>query len=566
MSAAVIFNNQNNHQPLPESPPQAVALAPLVQKLIQSYQYDFEKSKPPGGALIHVDDIASKVALFYEKIRQIIDWKEEHLVRRAAIERILKRRLISEISGLRLTPNLNAREIAEPLILELIRGGHLPNDRIPQNKIGAVEKVLDKYIYLLHHNPHFSNPSYQIKKKINFYHWIMEICACEIEEILSPAIKENALINFMTNLMVERIQVSPPEAISDQDKVIQTYIAVHLALFHLDSPIISYHLLKYYYPEWRNPSESFLKQASQDIFSIWKKLGKDFQHPLAGDFFKICEKYDTLYLILGDILGSFSSNPNVIVEKISPPQNLTALIKENYNQRLKTLKSRLFRAAIYSTLSIFVAGAFSLFIVEVPIARLFYGRFSPLAIIVDIALPTALMFILVAIIKPPSKSNLEKVIEEIKKVVYPQKELDIYQIKVRSKKWSILRLIIGFLYFLVSCFSIALVAWVFYLARVPTSSVILDTMNVAVIVFAAVVIKQRAKELTVEDKTSFWEFSLDILSVPIAQIGRWLSAKWKEYNIVSVFFSALIDMPFLTFIKFIEDWSTFLKEKKAEIH
>ena len=45
-----------------------------------------------GVATIHVDEVALKVAAFYEKIRTIIDWKEEHLMRRAAIIRKIKRR------------------------------------------------------------------------------------------------------------------------------------------------------------------------------------------------------------------------------------------------------------------------------------------------------------------------------------------------------------------------------------------------------------------------------------------------------------------------------------------
>lgn len=568
MNNQVIFSNPNNSQTPEQVNIDNQSLSVLIQRLVQEYQENLKRAQSEGGeATIHVDDIASKVALFYEKIRRIIDWKEEHLVRRAAIERVLKRRLIAEISGIRLTPDLNAQEIAEPLISELIRGGHFPNDRIPQRKIGEVQKILEKYIHILRHNPRYqNNGAVQIKEKINFYHWIMEIAACEIEESISPPLKENALIDCMTQLMLERIQVQPREAISEEEKRIQTYIAVHRALFNLDSPIITYHLLKSYYPQWTNPPESFLQNVTQNIFQIWRKIKEDFSHPLSGEFFKICEKYDTVYLILGDILENFEKNPEQIPQKIASSKTLEELIRNFYNQRLTTLKSRLLRAAIYSTLSIFVASGFSLFIVEVPIAKLLYGRFSPFAMFVDIAFPTALMFISVAIIRPPAKRNLDRVIEEIKKIVYPQTIKDVYQIKVRSKRWSVFRIIIGILYTLASALSLALTAWIFYLARIPTSSIILDTMNVAVIVFAAVVIKHRSKELTVEEKTSFWEFSMDMLAVPIAKIGQWLSSKWKEYNLVSVFFSALIDMPFLTFIKFVESWSTFLKEKKAEIH
>jgi len=175
------------------------------------------------------------------------------------------------------------------------------------------------------------------------------------------------------------------------------------------------------------------------------------------------------------------------------------------------------------------------------------------------------MFFLVAIIRLPKDANRQKVIEEIKKVVYPQEKQDIYEIKIR-KRGPFIRTIIGSIYLLTTVLSIGLVFWLFKLANVPMTSLILDTLNVSMIVFAGIIIRQRSKEITIEEKTKFWEFILDILSVPVAKLGQWLSYKWREYNIFSVFLTALVDMPLTSLFEFIESWSTFLKEKKAEIH
>lgn len=545
-----------------------VGLSPVIQKLIQEYQNWLISSESKGEiALIHVDEIASKVAAVYERIRKVVDWKEEHLIRRTAIERILKRKLISELSGLNFISDLEAEKIAEPLVLELIRGGHLSNDKIPRARILDVQKILEKYIYILKNNPLSKTPApSRLKERVNFYNWILEIASCEIEETLAPPVKENALIKCMTRIMEKRIRVNPSTAITEEEKRIQIYIAVHRALFHLDSPIISYRLLKIRYPEWANLPELQLNEIAQNIFTIWEDIEKDLSHPLSGEFFKICEKYDALWLLLGDVLDMLSDNPLEIPKNISEPETLENLVKKTYGKRLSTLKSRLFRMAIYSTLSIFIASGLSLFIVEVPLARLLYGKFSPLAMVIDIMVPTLLMFLLVAIVRPPSLSNLERVVTQIKDIVYQEGGKDIYEIKVRKKTKLILNFIIGFLYFLASCLSFGIIIWIFYLARIPPTSIIIDTFNVAVIVFAGLVIRQRAREITVEEKTSFWEFSLDILSVPVAKIGQWVSDRWKEYNVVSVFFTALVDMPFMAFIEFVEGWSQFLKGKKAEIH
>ena len=563
MNDEVIYSN-NKASDNPGNNPGGLTVE--TQRLFEQYQKALSP-KSLEGATIQVDEIASKVAALYERIREIIDWKEEHLIGRTAIERGLKRRMVSELSGLNLISALKAEEIAGPLVLELIRAGHFPNNQIPQKRLVDVEKILRKYIFILANSPLAKNGSPAgIKRKVNFYDWILEIAACEIEEILNPPLKQDALVEYMTNLMVQRIQVTPESAISSQNKRIQTEIAVYRTLFRLDDPIISYRLLKNYYPQWSNLPEPVLVQLTKNILSVRSKIEKKLNHFLANDFYRVCEQQDTLYLILGDVLGNFASQPSIISEKLAEPKNLESLIREAYNKRVATLKRRLFRMAIFSTLSVLIASGFSLFVVEVPLAKLLYGKFNLLSIAVDILLPTVLMFFLVALVRPPGKKNLDKVISEIKKIVYRLEGKDVYEIKAKKQRKVLVALVVSLLYLLGSCLSLGLVFWIFYIARVPITSVYIDTLNVAMIVFAALIVRQRAKELVVEEKTSFWEFFLDTLFVPVGRIGQWLSDKWKEYNIVSVFFTILIDTPFQALIGFIESWSTFIKEKKAQIH
>jgi len=557
-----IFTNQpeNNNSERNEN------LTPAVQRLIKDYQDSLKPQIKGEMALIHVDEIASKLASFYEKIRRVIDWKEEHLIRRTATERMLKRRMISEISGLQVVSNLKAEEMAEPLVLELIRSGYFPNDKIPRERITEVKIILQKYIYILENSPlSGSESSLKIKERINFYNWILSIAACEIEEILDPPLKENALMKFMANLIKKRIRIRPETSLGEEERKTQINIAVHRTLFRLDAPLISYYLLKHRYLEWRNISPDLLKEITKNILSIRKSIDRDLSHPLSGEFLNLCEKYDTVYLILGDILGSLSEEPLSIPEKLSQPKILEGAVRKAYGKRLSTLKSRLFRSAIYSTLSIFLASGFSLFVIEVPLAKWLYGQFSLLAVAVDILLPTLLMFFLVAMIKPPKASNLEKVIEEVNKIVLPQPREDIYEIQVGKKRSKIAGFIIGFLYILATFVSLGAVFWVFYIAKVPPTSVYIDTLNIAVIVSAALVIRQKSKEIVVEEGASILEFFLDILSVPLGKIGQWLANKWREYNIVSVFFITLVDMPFSALVEFTENWSSFLKKKKAEI-
>jgi hypothetical protein len=148
-------------------------LTPEILRLIKNYQTALEEIEPKGEiSTIHVDEIASKVAVLYEKVRKIVDWKEEHLLRRGAIERILKRRLIGELSNSSILPPGQPQKMAEPLVLELIRGGHFHNDHIPRQKVNEVEQILRKYIFILNNNP--LSKTIKVKERINFYNWIIE--------------------------------------------------------------------------------------------------------------------------------------------------------------------------------------------------------------------------------------------------------------------------------------------------------------------------------------------------------------------------------------------------------
>lgn len=537
-----------------------MVLSQETQKLISCYEVWHQSLQPKDKtAKIHVDEVASKVAAFYEKIRGIIDWKEEHLLKKGAIERMLKRKFFS---GIDLTNgNFDNNSASESLILELIRGGHFPNDQIEESKIKEVQKIIDKYIFILNNLP-------EEEKRIQFYSWFSSIAACEIEEILSPSLKERALINYMFQIMKQRIKLNQgilaKKSIKEEDKNIQIYIAVQRALFNLDPPMISYHLLKYRYPQWKDLSQNQLNEISRNIYSIWKRLEKDLSHPLGDKFYQICETYDTPYLLLGDVLAT---SPKETKEKIKNPEVLENLTKEAYNKRLKTLKSRLTRAAFYATLSIFLTNIVSLLAIEIPFTRYVTGQFNFLAIGIDILVPTFLMFLLVITIKPPRKGNLEKVIMEMMKIAYETKTEEAYEIKIYRKKGIMFRTIINTFYFLFFCLFLGLIILGLYQVNFPVLSYLIFIIFLSLIAFAGAKIRQRAKELhIIEERETFIYFIFDPFAVPIIQLGNWLTIHWKRYNVISAFFSALIDMPFLIFVEFIEQWRYFLKEKKEKIH
>ena len=76
----------------------------------------------PDDTPINVNRLTEKAGAAYEKLRYLVDYKDERHIRRSAIERIIKRKIIFE----------GGEDIGLSLIQELIAGRYLPNNAIPQ--------------------------------------------------------------------------------------------------------------------------------------------------------------------------------------------------------------------------------------------------------------------------------------------------------------------------------------------------------------------------------------------------------------------------------------------------
>ena len=95
----------------------------ILGKKMKSANKNFDDDVPK----IHVSHIVSRLSFLYEKIRNAVDYDDDHLLRKNAIKRLLKRYIV--IEGL--VRSFKSEEMSYNLLTELIQAGYLPNDKIP---------------------------------------------------------------------------------------------------------------------------------------------------------------------------------------------------------------------------------------------------------------------------------------------------------------------------------------------------------------------------------------------------------------------------------------------------
>ncbi len=533
-----------------------MVISPEVRKLIEEYKrWQKESEARVEEEVISVDEVVARVALFYEKIREIVDWREEHLLRKTAIERILKRRLaVYKVH----------EDFAHNFLSELVRGGHFPNNRISFTQVDTIQAIIEKYVSITATIQNGRN-----KRKRDSVDWLLGVAAVEIEEELSLPRRERALIDLMTGELEKHVRVVSRKnrqkvQFDGSQRKLQIYVAVQKALFKLDDSTITYHMLEKFYPDWKTLSKETLAYVAEHLDALRENIQKILFHPYAERFYQLAEKYDTPYLILNDILAEDVSR---FEELINNPAALEDAIRQVYNKRHAKLRSRIGRAASYSVLSVFLTKVLAVLVLEIPVERYMGIDPNPIALGINVAIPCVLMLGLVSTVQTTSQRNFERVMVEVIKIIQVRDSRELYKIFPPHRRSDLAATIVYAFYLLSFLISFGLLAWVLQKLQFSPLSIFIFLMFISLVLFAGTRIRQRARELMIEPTREGFLFNLfDIFSLPMIQVGRWLSRNLVRYNVLTLVLNFLIEVPFQMFVEFLEQWRGFLREKKDEIH
>lgn len=545
-----------------------MTLSHYLKQYLRAYQRDYDYAHQGIIASFDVDDLALSVGKFYEQIRKVIDWKEENTLRRGAIARAIKRNLVTQIYSIARDDRAKLQTLAESMVLELMRSGYFDNNFINTQKVKTVATILHKYLIILQDLNVSSNQlsKADLKSKLKLQTWTIEIATCEIEECLMPPFKTTALVSLMNQVMSERIKVLPKHALSEGDKDIFLQIAIWRSLFGADDYFLSFILFKIRGNDFLLNQGEFNQRQVCDFINQYAVCNQYLNHRWGRQFLRITNKYDAAYRLIGLIANraNFTSinDGEAFFANESLVQNLFDKI---YQEKIKNLKISLLKAAFWTTLSILIANIASVLILEIPVAGMLGYDFGWWAIFWDIMIPSIAMFALVMLIRPPKKENQPVVWEEIKKILYQDSQQDIYELRLNTKPGSFLQSFFTSLAVIAGVAGLIGIGSLFHLAGLPITSVYLNVVYLTMVLFASLNIRTKAQAVTIYERTSFGDFLIDIFALPLARIGQWFAKKWKEYNIFSIIFSIIIDVPFSLLIGFIEEWRHFLKETKSDI-
>ncbi len=524
-------------------------LSPALHKLAEIYRQEAEFSYPTDIPKIQVDTMVAKIAKAYEKVRYAVDYKEEHLLRRNAIGRILKRNYLWQ--------QTNQKQVAESLLEELIRAGHLPNNTLPESIIEQVANVLSKYRNLTHCLEEHTDR----KTRGDLSNWLVDLSAVEIESYVASVKRERALLETYYRYVRERIDIKKIQ-LSEHDIDVQVFIASHTTLLKSDPAAISYDLLHRYEPRWQYLSESECSTIASSLVEIKKRIDTELAGSLAYQLSHTIKPYAVYFSILADTLLN-TEKESLFFDIPQLEKEITQTCEARYGQARRKLRIGAINAIIY----IFATKIGLAFVTEIPYDLFILGHINYLPLVANVVFHPMVMFGIAAFTRVPNEKNTHAIVLGIKNILYSLDDSKILHVFKRSAQAGS-----------AASFSIAIIYALLYIIIFGTLITILSSLGfnivsgflfvffLTLISFFGIRIRNSARSLMVlKRKENIITLLFDLISIPLIRVGRWISIRSSKINIFIFLFDYIIENPVKIIIKGIESGVLFIKEKKEEV-
>ena len=501
-----------------------------------------------GEETIEVSVPASTAASWYEKVRNTLDYQEEHLLRRNAIERILRR-----YRGGGDSPERMASE----LLKELVWAKYLPNKTIPLSLAETIAIILGKY------EPLFTAAMSVKANREKLNNWLLDVVATEVEYTLAPPMIDEALASFMYEEARSRIDWDNRFDISDETKDLRLYIAIHRTLLKSNPATLRFRLLTLYYPSWAGVQATPMlsDELAANIVHVIQTIETEIFHPLTDRLSRVLRRKAGIFRVLRDVFVHTKDSSKLLTDPIA----LDDAVKEALNRRTADFKIRLRRTVVRAVLFLFITKMLLALILEVPYDLLIAQDASWYPLAVNITFHPIFLALIGLTVVLPEKKNVEDYQSAVRAIaVGAQHQLLTIRVKqeTRGTWFNVFVGLYGILFIAVySIIGFILEGFGFHWL-----SITLFLFFLSLVTFFGIRIRSSTKDVVASDaRSGFIGTIFDILMLPVVRAGAWLSIRVAKINVFIYFFDFIIEAPLKVAIEFVESWLTFVREKKEEI-
>ncbi|MBI3559962.1 hypothetical protein HY087_02450 [Candidatus Gottesmanbacteria bacterium] len=495
---------------------------------------------------LDVSRTVSILAVLYEKARNAVEFRADHLIRRAAIERILKRRIMLNGGG---------ANIAEQLIVELLWARYIDSSLVDNEKSATIQGIIDRYLALKHHS------GTSLGSHVT-WDTLVGLASSEIEETIVSARKRIALTNFFYQAIRPKVALEHTDA---EYSNMLIYIAVERAYAQSDDALVTYHLLRVIYPDWFSATAQTTAAHRERLFSTVSLIAKSFRDPAGDRLFRYVRSHTPPYLLIRDF---FMETGDIAREILGDQSQLEQKLAEIAARRYQEIGNKVRRAVVRSFIYIFLTKMVFALALEAPYDVYIAKKITYLPLAVNMLFPPALLFLVAGLFSVPGTDNTKRLIDAVKTILFRFDSLK-HQPNPFVGKQQVLRplltAIFSVFYLTTYAITFGLIHWGLKSLHFSLASEVIFVFFIALVSFFAYRIRLSAKEYEMVDRQGILEPLFDFFFLPILRAGHILTREIAKINIFIFLFDFVLEAPLKVIFEVVEEWIRFVRIKKEEI-
>lgn len=502
-----------------------------------------------GEEMIEVSLPASRAATLYEKARSAIDYQEEHLLRRNAIMRIIKRYAGSDST---------ISEISERLLRELIWAKYLPNKTVPTRFIGFLVPIFEKYEPIIR-----SLNEYEEGEMAKLFDWLMQVLATEIEYAITPPVHAEALASFMYDEMRERIEWDARLDITPEQKDLFIYIAIHRSLLKSDDATLRFRVLTLYYPAWPGEAPKELSDNIRlNLRTVTETIDGYINHPIVERLSILMRRQCGIF---NNLLNAFEEEPEKMVKAIEDPAKMDAEVNKALKRRTKTFREVSRRTVMRSIVFLLITKSMVALGLELPFELIIYGHFNYIPTLINVSFPPFLLGLIALTISLPERKNTADYISATRALLIGA-DHDLLNVRVKIKHRSAWTVLFNMIYAVTYLFIFGFISLALLLINFTWLSISIFCLFLCFVAYFGVRIRSSVKDVVLSTQyRGLFGSIFDLFTVPVVNAGRWLSNNFSKINIFIYFFDFILEAPVKVVIRFFEGWTEYIREKREEL-
>lgn len=494
---------------------------------------------------IGINEIVKKAGVFYEKLRYSVDYREEHTIRRSAIERILNRNLLFNKEG----------RIARLLLEELIRAGYIENHKIPEREVAEVQKIVDRFLLLEQLLVARGESNAHVRKRL------LSFAATEIELFFFDNTADTLVLKAFTDTVALHVRL-PKTSLSKEDEDTEVYLACRRSLLKSDPDSLSYALWLRHYPEWENLNDpAIIRKIADSFINVEMTIRRDLEEKLGWYLVSKFKNYGIYFSVIKEIVERYGvQSERIFGDPKLFDEEITSILQNRYRrENVKTRKSSV-RAIIYIFLTKMILGL----ALELPYEFFFLVNVQWFAITTNILFHPILLFAITAMITPLGERNTALAISGIHAIVFDENVKTAY-IKMGASR-GVVQGVFILMYGVIFLISFSIIFFILRRLQFNIVSIALFMFFLTLVSYFGIRIRYNAKRWqVVSGEEGTLAFMWNLFALPIVEVGRWLSTKFQAINIFVFIMDFIIENPFKLILKISDAFVSFVKEKREQI-